>query len=60
MPIEPAKAAESLLASDADSLDRWPESPEPPDFVDEIANAWLELSRRQRLAQEQTGGIWSE
>jgi len=60
MPIEPAKAAESRLASDADSLDRWPELPEPPDFVDEIADAWLELSRRQRLAQEQTGGIWSE
>jgi hypothetical protein len=66
MPIEAAKAVESRFASDAVSVDRWPELPEPPASADEpisadeIASAWLELSRRRRLAHEQTGSVWSE
>jgi hypothetical protein len=59
-PIDPAKTAETRFAPEAASSDRWPELPEPAEYVDEMAAAWLELSRRQRLSHEQTGRIWSE
>ena len=59
-PVEPAKVAEPHFASETVSSDRWPELPEPPDYVDEIGVALIDLSRRQRLADEQTGSIWSE
>ncbi len=61
-PVEQADAKDRPVASYGAPPDRWPALSEASsaDYFDDVMAAWRELNRRQRLAREQTGGLWSE